>query len=473
MRLSLGKVVDMPGPRGHRSNRALPCTGPMTRRELLRAGALGLGGLQLADVLAARAAAGTENADTSIILFWMWGGPSQVETFDPKPNAPSEYRGPFRPIATNVPGIDICELFPLLAQMTDKVSLVRSLHHTMSAHNDGSIEVLTGKTPLVPDPSSTSRSDHPDFGMIASRIRGQNPKGLPQYVGIPTQPFMTQTGYLGLAHKAYVTGDPSVEGFAPPNLTLAAGIQGERLESRRALIEQFDRFQRGVPTAGSIDGSDPFRAAAFSMLTSPAVRDAFDLGKESPKLRDRYGRHLWGQSCLLARRLAEAGTGVITIDALAPKPGMPLYFSWDDHANAQPGWDLATGMKLRAEHMDPAITALIDDIHQRGLDKRIMVVAVGEFGRTPRVSNANGCLGRDHWPGAMTALVSGGGTHGGQVIGATTSKAEYPIERPLTPQDLLATIYRHLGISSEASFPNFAGRPIPILSTGTPIRELT
>lgn len=449
------------------------CAGPLARREFLRAGVLGLGGLSLADVLAARAVAGSPEAATSVILFWMWGGPSQLETFDPKPEAPSEYRGPFRSIPTRVPGMDVCEAFPLLAQMTDKVSFVRSLHHTMSSHNDGSIELLTGKTPLVPDPSSTARSDHPDFGMIAGRVRGPHRQGIPQYVGIPTQPFMTQPGYLGLAHKAYVTGDPAVENFAPPNLSLAAGVDGTRLNDRRALVSQFDRFQRGIDVAGSLDGVEQFRAAAMTMLTSPAVRDAFDLGRESPKLRDRYGRHLWGQSCLLARRLAEAGTAVVTIDALAPKAGMPLYFSWDDHANAQPGWDLATGMKLRAEHMDPAITTLIDDLHQRGLDKRVLVVAVGEFGRTPRVSQANGCLGRDHWPSAMTALVAGGGTTGGQVIGATTSKAEYPTERPLTPQDLLATIYRHLGISPEIAFPNFAGRPIPILSTGTPIRELT
>lgn len=190
-------------------------------------------------------------------------------------------------------------------------------------------------------------------------------------------------------------------------------------------------------------------------------------------MRDRYGRHLWGQSCLLARRLAEAGAGVVTIDALAPKPGMPLYFSWDDHANAQPGWDLTTGMKLRAQYMDPAISALVDDIHARGLDRQIMVVAVGEFGRTPKLSQANGCIGRDHWPSAMSALIAGGGVRGGQVIGATTSKAEYPTERPLKPQDLLATIYRHLQIDPNHAFSDFAGRPISILTSGTPIRELT
>jgi uncharacterized protein (DUF1501 family) len=181
---------------------------------------------------------------------------------------------------------------------------------------------------------------------------------------------------------------------------------------------------------------------------------------------------LCGQSCLLARRLAEAGSAVITIDALAPQAGTPLYFSWDDHANAQPGWDMAKGMRWRAEYMDPALSALIEDIYDRGLDKKIMVVACGEFGRTPRLNTNNGCLGRDHWPGAMTALVSGGGLRMGQIVGATNSKAEYPTERPMSPQHLLATIYRHLGIDHRAALVDFFGRPIHILSEGEPIREL-
>ncbi|MFO1040359.1 MAG: DUF1501 domain-containing protein [Planctomycetaceae bacterium] len=451
------------------ANRAIH---PRSRREFLRAGVLGLGGLRLSDLLAARARAGNSTANPSLILFWMWGGPSQLETFDPKPQAPIDYRGPFQAIPTATPGIEICELFPQIAQRMNRLAIVRSLHHEMSSHNDGSIELLTGKTPLVADPTSTAKSDHPDLGMVVSRLRGVRGDGLPQYVGIPTQPFMTQPAYLGLSHKAFVTGDPSVDKFAVPNLSLAAGTDGTRLDERRALVQQFDRFQRDLDQNGSLEGMDQFRSAAFAMLTSPAVRDAFDLNQESPELRDRYGRHLWGQSCLLARRLAEAGAGVVTIDALAPKPGMPLYFSWDDHANAQPGWDLTTGMKMRAEYMDPAISALVDDIHARGLDRQIMVVAVGEFGRTPKLSQANGCIGRDHWPSAMSALVAGGGVRGGQVIGATTSKAEYPTERPLKPQDLLATIYRHLQIDPNHAFSDFAGRPISILTSGTPIREL-
>ena len=433
---------------------------------------LGMSGLGLSDLLAARAFSGTSSAPTSLILFWMWGGPSQLETFDPKPQAPSDYRGPFQAIQTKTPGIEICEIFPRLAQRMDKMAIVRSLHHEMSSHNDGSIELLTGKTPLVPDPTSTARSDHPDLGMITSRLRGVRSDGVPQYIGIPTQPFMTQPTYLGLSHKAFVTGDPAVEKFSVPNLSLAAGTDVSRLGERGALVQQLDQFRRGLDQSGSLQGTDDFRSTAFTMLTSQAVREAFELEREPAEIRQRYGRNLWGQSCLLARRLAEAGTGVVTIDALAPLPGQPVYFSWDDHANAQNGWDLAKGMKLRAEHMDPAISTLVDDIHARGLDKQIMVVCVGEFGRTPKLTHSNGCMGRDHWPSAMSALVAGGGIRGGQVIGATTSKAEYPTERPLKPQDLLATIYRHLQIDHHHAFADFAGRPIPILSDGSPIQEL-
>jgi uncharacterized protein (DUF1501 family) len=217
---------------------------------------------------------------------------------------------------------------------------------------------------------------------------------------------------------------------------------------------------------------DQFQQQAFQLLSSSQVANAFDIEKEPSALRDRYGRTLWGQSCLLARRLAEAGVGVVTIDALAPKPGLPIYFSWDDHANAQNGWDLAQGMQLRATDMDPAISALIEDIYQRGLQDRIAVVAMGEFGRTPRLTHANGCLGRDHWPQAQAALVSGGGWRMGQAIGATTSKAEYPIERPLSPQDLLATVYSHLGIDHRSHLIDYSGRPTPILNSGDPISEL-
>jgi hypothetical protein len=449
------------------------CPGPISRRAFLRAGTLALGGLSLSELLAARArASSSTKQETSVILFWMWGGPSQFETWDPKPDAPSEIRGPFKSARTAVPGMDFCEIFPKQAKIANKLAIVRSLHHTMASHNDGSIELLTGKTPIVPDATSTAKSDHPDFGMVTSRWRGVRADGLPQYIGIPTKPFMTRPTYIGLSHQGFVAGDPSVPGYSPPGRGLAGGVTPPRLEDRRGLLTDFDRMRHDLDRANALEGSDQLRSAAFQILTGPGMARAFDLNREDNRVRDRYGRHLWGQSCLLARRLAEAGAGVVTIDALAPEPGKPLYFSWDDHANAQPGWDMAKGMLWRAPFLDQALTALIEDIYDRGLDERIMVVACGEFGRTPRVSSANGCIGRDHWPDAMSALMSGGGLRVGQVVGSTDSKGGHPKDRPLSPKDLLATMYRHLGVDYRHEFKDLSGRPIPILNEGEAIREL-
>lgn len=450
------------------------CPGPMPRREFLRVGTLALGGLTLSDLLAHRALAGHQSCETSVILFWMWGGPSQLETFDMKPAAPSEYRGPLSPIRTKVPGIEICEYMPLLAQRADRFSLIRSLHHEMSAHNDGSIEVLTGKTPRIPDPTSQAHSEHPDFGMVAARLRGPRADGLPQYVGVQRAPFMTNPAYLGVAHRSFDTGDPSRPRFSPPNLTLVTGVDNHRLDDRRSLVRQFDRFRRTADATGSMEGIDNFRADAFQLLTSRTVADAFALSRESATTRDRYGRHRWGQSCLLARRLAEAGAAVINIDATATCD-TTKNFSWDDHAGA---FHLDYAQRERLPQMDQALAALLDDIQSRSLNRRILVLACGEFGRTPRVTHApvnfSGQigLGRDHWPQAFSAFIAGGGLRMGQVVGETNSKSEFPLHNPLTPQDLMATVYRHLGIDSSRTFLDFSGRPVPILLTGRPIAQL-
>jgi hypothetical protein len=400
------------------------------------------------------------------------GGPSQLETYDLKPQAPVEYRSVFRPIATKVPGMDICELFPLQAALADKFSIIRSLNHDIGIHSDGGIIVLTGKRPTVLDPTSQSKSEHPDFGSIASRLRGMEKAVVPPYVAIPRQPYMTRPTYLGAQHAAYEVGDPSTGSYKPPVFALDAGRNGKVLEDRRTLLDQFDRYRRDLDASGTAEASDKFRELAFQMLSSPQTAAAFDLGKEPDSLRDRYGRHLWGQGCLLARRLAEAGSALISLFIDTPKRGQE-FTNWDDHImNAGRPGHFADYMRVRLPYLDQALAALIEDIFARSLDRRILVVVVGEFGRTPRLSrNANG-VGRDHWPQAYSALVSGGGLRMGQVVGATNAKAEYPTERPYSPQDLLATVYRHLGIDPGQTFPDFAGRPISILNDGAPIREL-
>ena len=448
------------------------CPGPIPRREFLQLGSLALGGLSLADVLAGRAAGADARSETSVILLYCHGGPSQLETYDLKIEAPSEYRSIFSPVATNVPGMDICELFPLQARLADKFSLVRSLHHTMSSHSDGGIEVRTGNTPVPPDPTSTYKSDHPDFGSVASRIRGMNVRAIPPYVAVPNKLYMTRPQYVGSHHAPFEVGDPSSDAYKPPQLNVAAARNDGGLNDRRALLGQLDTFRRDVDRQSPLLATDKFRDLAFRMLTSPETAAAFDISKEDDALRDRYGRHIWGQGCLLARRLAEAGTAVVSLYINTPKSGQE-FTNWDDHImNAGRPGHFGDYMRVRLPYLDQSLSALIEDIYARGIDRRIMVVVMGEFGRTPRLSHNSQGTGRDHWPQAYTALVSGGGLNMGQVVGGTNSKAEYPTERPYTPKDLLATIYRHLGIDRRQTFKDYTGRPIHILNEGAPIREL-
>lgn len=439
---------------------------PISRRKLLQLGGLTLGGLSVADVLAAQHASGASKSDHAVILVWLYGGPTQLETYDLKPLAPTEYRSVFSPIATNVPGMDICELFPLQAKVADKFALVRSLHHKMSSHSDGHIETLTGKTPARPDPSSTSVSEHPDFGMVASKLLGAERRGMPPYVALPHPVLYTRPAYLGAEHKPFVGGANVFQ--------RSAGLSDDRLAGRRQLTRQLDRCRAGLDLGGGMLATETFREMAFEVLANPRVAEAFDFEREPPDVAQRYGAHRWGRSCLQARRLAEAGAAVTTVVFDTPDDG-ELFTNWDDHgANAGRPGHFANYLRVRLPYMDQALSALIEDIYARGLDRRVMVVAMGEFGRTPRISYyaPKDAHGRDHWPDAYTALVSGGGLKMGQVVGATNSKSEYPTERPYAPQDMLATIYRHLGIDYTAAFKDYFGRPVHILSDAQPIAEL-
>jgi hypothetical protein len=447
------------------------CEGPISRRNVLSIGALGLGGLALPDILQARDLAGNKSKDTSVIFIWQSGGASQLETYDLKPDAPADYRSVFNPIPTVVPGMDICELFPLQAPLADRFSLVRSLHHEVGIHSDGTIVVMTGKQNQVLDPTSKSKSEHPDFGMVASHLQGFGSNMMPPYVGIPSPSGHILTNYLANHTRGLSAGNPMPANYKGPIEKLNKRL-GDSMSERKSLLAQMDRFDAKLDSSGQFDAVDQYRQQAFEMLKNPNLGKAFDMSQESHDLRDRYGRNNWGQGCLLARRLAEAGTAAISVSFNTPKGGQE-FTNWDDHImNAGRPGHFADYMRVRLPYMDQALSALIEDVFDRGLDKKVLIVVVGEFGRTPRLSHNSQGTGRNHWPQAYTAMFSGGGLKMGQVVGATNSKSEYPSERPYTPQDMLATIYRHLGIDPSQTLIDHAGRPVYILESGRPIREL-
>lgn len=460
---------------------------PISRRGVLQAGALGMTGLCLADLLRLRAASArdtpTPAPDTSVIFVWLPGGPPHMETYDMKPDAPIDYRGEFRPMKTNVAGIEVCELLPRHAQIADRFTLIRSIAHDFADHGGGHKRFLTGRDPKEP---TGFVNDAPAVGSVVAKMREHVNRGVPNYVAamhagranVDTYSF--GAAYLGQTYAPFsVPGDPSEPDFHVRNLALPAEMD-RRLDDRRALLGGLDRLRRDADQSGAMQAMDQFNQKAFELLTSEKAREAFDLSREDPKLRERYGMHPWGQRALMARRLVEAGSSFVTVvmeNPLASGQQFPsgVLYNWDSHAV---NGHIFNDARFRLPIYDQAVTALVEDIYNRGLDKKVLVVVTGEFGRTPRISNQVGTQtgvmqpGRDHWPGAMSVLVCGGGMRTGQVVGSTNAKGEAPKDRPLSPNDLWATVYRHLGIDYEHAFPDLSGRPMPILPHGEPIREL-
>ncbi|MFO0905936.1 MAG: DUF1501 domain-containing protein [Pirellulales bacterium] len=455
----------------------------LRRREFLRAGLTGFSTLSLPGLFRLRAQAAPQPASkTAVILVWLRGGASHLETFDPKPDAPSEFRGPYSAIETNVPGIRISELLPQLSKMADRYALLRSVAHTGGGHPSGSLQVLAGDS----DPQDKLTPVLPDWMTIASYLRRDPARAIPNYIAVnPVDRYdnFTIAGatYLGPAYEPFaVMGDPSQPSFRVPNIGLPADQQA-RFRERLSLKQAVDHLRRDVDATGTIAAVDQFESQALNLLTSDAASDAFDLSRESPATRERYGLHAWGQQCLMARRLVEAGVDIVATEFDGPLCGRVA--NWDDHAVNHHVFD---ALKFRAPFVDQAVSALIEDVYQRGLDKRVLVVVTGEFGRTPRISyvaSSGGGVasgpagtvqpGRDHWPRANSMLFAGGGIRTGQVIGATDPRGEDPVDRRVGPQDFLATLYRHLGIDyKHISIENFAGRPIPILPNGEAIAEL-
>lgn len=453
------------------------------RREFLRAGLAAFGGLSLGELCRLRAQGPTTPQERSaVILVWLRGGMSHLDTFDPKPEAPSEYRGPFAPVATRVPGLRITELTPRLARLADRFTLLRSMAHTGGGHPSGSLQVLCGD----PDAQDKPEPRQPDFMSVAHYLRYDGNRRLPNYVGVnPVERYDNFTiagqGYLGASYAPFsVTGDPSAAGFRVPNIGLEES-QRERLGERMRLQERFDVFRRDLERSGVMNAMDRFQAQALSLLTRPEAAAAFDLGRENERVRDRYGRHAWGQQLLLARRLVEAGVDIVTSTLDGPLCGRVA--NWDDHAVNQHVFE---ALQFRMPTFDQAVSALIEDVYQRGLDRRVLVIVAGEFGRTPRItyepssgggvaSGATGTVqpGRDHWPRANTMLFAGGGIRTGQVIGATDRRGEDVVQRRVGPHDFLATIYRHLDIDYErVTIPDFTGRPNMLVQNGRAIEEL-
>ncbi len=437
-----------------------------SRRDFLRAGLFGAAGLGLADVLRAEAATPVATKN-SVILLWMRGGPSHIDMWDPKPDAPVEYRGEFGTISTSVPGVYLSDMLPQCARIMEKWSIVRSLHHHDAGHSAADQICFTGY-------NSGPRADenvHPSCGsIVAEQLQHLSPD-LPAYVMIPRMVPGTDAAYLGVGYKPFETqADPAAAGpFKMQNFELPSGVSAERVNQRKSLLACFDDLRSEVDQTGQMRAMDRFQQQAWGILGSTRTREAFDLDAEPAGIRERYGfmpafdpgasnrcgAPAWSQRMLLARRLVEAGVRLVTVDLRW----------WDTHVL---GFDsLRRGFLPR---FDQAYSALIEDLEQRGLMDSTLVVAWGEFGRTPRVNND---AGRDHYPNVFSAALAGGPVRGGRVVGESDSKGAFPKSNPKTPQDVLAMIYRHLGVDTHKSYLNNAGRPIPVLPHGTPMSELS
>jgi hypothetical protein len=447
----------------------------LSRRAFLRASLVAGASLGLPGLLPAEP--GARRKDTAVIQLWLGGGPSHLDMYDLKPRAPAEYRGAFTPIATNVPGTQICELLPLQARLMDRLALVRSLHHASNDHPVGMHWMLSGYPGGFAFDAMNGEPSNPSAGAITARLRGANRPGMVPYVhiahdplGFPLHVRLHGSAYLGpaceplLVKSARAKADPNTTDvnnligkvqFDVPALELLPDLDVARLGEREHLRQRLDALGRRLEGA-TTEALEPHRRQAMGLVSSDAGRRAFDLSREAPRLRDRYGMNAWGQGLLLCRRLVEAGVTFVTLNT--------------DSYGAQ--WDNHGGLKDEFVKMLPVydrmLTALVEDLVERGLCERVLVLVWGEFGRTPKI---NGAAGRDHYGPAGFVLLGGGGVRGGAVVGATTARGEEPSERPVGPADVLATVYHVLGIDTETEFPDREGRPVKAC-TGTPIREI-
>ena len=392
--------------------------------------------------------------DTAVIYLEQAGGPTQHETYDPKPNAPIEYRGPFNAVPTALPGYSFCELMSKQAAIADKLAIIRSIHHNSSSHGTSSHMTQTG---YYLNDNQNRNNEMPSIGSYAMRIRGANADGVPAFVSVPQSMRYGRAAWLGKGNNPLETSRSADDKrFEVPNLTLLKGIDENRLADRRSLLSGFDAAKRIVDNHGAAEATDEFTRQAFDMVTGDAARKAFAIDEEDDATRDRYGRNSIGQNVLLAKRLVERGVTFVTVR-------VNTLGSWDDHTGIE------KRMNAKGPAMDQAIASLVTDLYETGLHQKVMVVAMGEFGRTPRV-NKN--AGRDHWGRVMSVMMSGGDLKVGQVVGASDSTGSVPVESPYRPENVLALMYRHLGIDPSLTFPDNAGRPRYLLETHELISEL-
>jgi len=431
------------------------CDG-VSRRDFLRIGALSAGGLTLADVLRLRAETGT--GPKSVIMVYLPGGPSHIDMYDLKPDAPAEYRGEFKPIQTNVPGLSICELMPLQARIADQFAIVRGLQ-TQGNHDP--TELLTGIPAAASGQIGANR--RPAFGCVVSKLRGSDGP-IPPYVSVSDHRLLSayddpeEPAYVGVAHRPFSIKGPILQDLTP-------GIARERLEDRKALLRSFNTLQRDIDTAQkTLAGMDSYTARALEMIASTQVRDALDLSREPDRIRDAYGP---GIDFLRARRLVEAGVSVVSVAARFPVriAGVNDPGGWDTHGS---NFKI---LRAKLPAYDQGVYALLADLRDRGLAKDVAVVIWGEFGRTPKIGDSTSD-GRGHWQTAACALIAGGGLQMGQVVGETDARAERPRFKPYRPQDVLATLYRVLGIDPATTLTDHSGRPQYLIDRGQEIAAL-
>jgi hypothetical protein len=417
------------------------CDG-LNRRNFMKIGAFGAG-VTLADVLRAQAAkkAGSPSAAVSTpksaIMVYLPGGPSHMDMWDLKPDAPAEFRGEFSPISTSVSGVRVSEHFPLQAKMWDKLAVVRSLV-SVDEHSDSL--VMTGYSE-----NANRTAGHPSFGSVVSKLRGET-GDVPPFVALRGMSIGTEPGFLGVAHRPFSPEGPSKE-----NLRLAQGVTTARMDDRKDLLASFDTVRRDLDTKGTLSGMDSFNQRAFDMIAGGTVRKALDLKNEDPRVKERYKGV---EQFLTARRLVEAGVGCVTLS----------YGGWDTHENN------FVQLRKQLPNLDRGIANLVNDLHDRGLSDDVVVVVWGEFGRTPKINSNN--AGRDHWSPVMSALVAGGGLKMGQAIGSSSARGEYPKDRPYKVPHLLATLYKAMGIDPATTFPNGSGRPVYVLDDRDLVTEL-